>query len=109
MDHVAIGGRLVGDVLVLSVPDLTGAAGPDLLAESLTAAVVPAARLVVLDLRAAGMVSVHTGRALVLFARGCADRGVECALVPDPADKAASAVLDLVDPSGVVPRFGTLG
>ncbi|WP_285635186.1 AraC family transcriptional regulator [Lentzea sp. NBRC 102530] len=100
--------RQIGDVLVLTLPRAVGELGSGLLATALAEAVVPAATLVVLDLRGVALVSVHTARTLLAFADGRADRGVECVLVPDPASTAVSVVLDAVDPGASVPRCGTV-
>ncbi|WP_229904744.1 helix-turn-helix domain-containing protein [Lentzea cavernae] len=105
---MAISPRQIGDALVLTLPNVVSEVSPGLLARTLAAAVVPTATLVVLDLRGVGLVSVHTARTLIAFAGGCAARGVECVLVPDPASTAVSVVLDVIDPNGAVPRFGTL-
>ncbi|HEX8864659.1 MAG TPA: helix-turn-helix transcriptional regulator [Lentzea sp.] len=108
MEHVAIRPRQVGDALVLTLPDSVGEVSPALLAKALADAVVPSAVLVVLDLRAVGLVPVHTARTLLAFAGGFAERGVDCALVPNTSSAAVSVVLDIIDPSALMPRFGTV-
>ncbi|SER49287.1 helix-turn-helix domain-containing protein [Lentzea albida] len=108
MEHVTIRPRQVGDALVLTLLDSVGAVSPALLMRTLMVAAAPGARLVVLDLRAVGLVSVHVARTLVAFADSCAERGVGCVLVPNAASAAVHLVLDVVDPGATVPRFGTL-
>jgi AraC-like DNA-binding protein len=108
VEHVTIRPRQVGDALVLTLPDSVGAVSPPLLVKTLVVALVPDVKLVVLDLRAVGLVSVHVARALIAFAGGCAGRGVTCVLVPNEANAAVHLVLDIVDPNATVARFDTL-
>ncbi|MFD4639010.1 helix-turn-helix domain-containing protein [Lentzea sp. NPDC058436] len=100
--------RQVGDAVVLTIPDTVGTVSSALLAKTLAVAVVPDAKLVVLDLRALGLVSMRVAKVLMAFADGCAERSVGCVLVPDAANASVHLVLDVVDPSALVPRFGTL-
>ncbi|MEA5361001.1 helix-turn-helix transcriptional regulator [Amycolatopsis sp., V23-08] len=96
-----------GQSLVLAVSDAAGPA--DFPAALLTAtAGIPLPPLVVLDLRDVRVLPVHAARAVVAFVRTAADSGTRCVLLPDSANAAARAVLDVVDPAKAVPRAATL-
>jgi AraC-like DNA-binding protein len=109
VEDATVGARHVGDVLVLTLPDSVRTTGSAALSLALLGAVSgPAPTTIVLDLRAVDLVTVHTARTLIEFARGCADRGIGCVLLPDSGSTATAMVLDTVDPTGTVPRVATL-
>uniref|UniRef100_UPI003F84CFA2 AraC family transcriptional regulator n=1 Tax=Actinosynnema sp. TaxID=1872144 RepID=UPI003F84CFA2 len=96
--------------LVLALPAGALRAGTGEVARALLAATPAGALppLVVLDVRGAGVLAVGSARAVVAFARRCAERGSRCALLGEPGGALDRVVLDAVDPAGVLARRTSL-
>ncbi|ACU38253.1 helix-turn-helix transcriptional regulator [Actinosynnema mirum] len=96
--------------LVLALPAGALRAGTGEVARALLAATPAGALppLVVLDVRGAGTLAVGAARAVVAFARACAERGSRCALLAEPGGALDRVVLDAVDPAGLLVRRTSL-
>ena len=105
MAEISIGSRRVGRVLVLTLRGSAGEVTADRLVRVAADGGTPSA--VVVDVLGLEVLTVRNATALVAFAGVCAGRGADCVLVA-PATRAATVVLDGVDPGGSLPRCATV-